>query len=68
MLLLLLCGTGQLFANTAKDAQQTVEQYRVDEMHAARFGLLPVQASNGRMMPVNTFLQKYCVNFIRQIG
>lgn len=55
MLLLLLCGTGQLFANTAKDAQQTVEQYRVDEKHAARFGLLPVQASNGRMMPVNTF-------------
>lgn len=37
------------------DARQMVEKYSVDEAHAARFGRLPVQASNGRMMPVNTF-------------
>lgn len=32
-----------------------VEKYFVNEAHAARFGQLPVQATNGRMMPVNTF-------------
>ncbi len=32
-----------------------VQQYAVSTEHAARFGALPIQASNGRMMPVNTF-------------
>ena len=32
-----------------------VQQYAVSPEHAERFGALPIQASNGRMMPVNTF-------------
>lgn len=40
---------------TGGNALQMVKKYSVNEAHAARFGLLPVQATNGRMMPVNTF-------------
>ena len=32
-----------------------VQKYAVSPEHAARFGALPVQSGNGRMMPVNTF-------------
>lgn len=32
-----------------------VKKYAVSPEHAAKFGALPVQAGNGRMIPVNTF-------------
>lgn len=32
-----------------------VRKYTVSPEHAAKFGALPVQAGNGRMIPVNTF-------------
>ena len=32
-----------------------IQKYAVSPEHAARFGALPIQAGNGRMMPVNTF-------------
>jgi cytochrome c-type biogenesis protein CcsB len=32
-----------------------IEKYAVDPAHAAAFGALPMQSSNGRMVPVNTF-------------
>lgn len=32
-----------------------VQQYRVNPEHAEKFGSLPIQSRNGRMMPVNTF-------------
>lgn len=48
----------------AIEALKIAEQYRIDEKHAARFGLMPVQSSDGRMKPVNTFssevLRKLC--------
>lgn len=34
---------------------EAVQKYAVDPGHAARFGELPLQAANGRMLPVNTF-------------
>lgn len=40
------------------DVSQTLEavqKYAVNPEHAASFGFLPMQASNGRMVPVNTF-------------
>lgn len=37
------------------DMQAVLQQMAVDKEHAARFGALPMQSYNGRMMPVNTF-------------
>lgn len=36
-------------------AMETVQNYKIASEHAAKFGALPVQSRNGRMMPVNTF-------------
>ena len=56
--LLLLC-VAFSWKLEANDKQYTmldvVQQYAVSPEHAERFGALPIQASNGRMMPVNTF-------------
>ena len=56
LLLLCLAFSWKLEAN---DKQYTmlnvVQQYAVSPEHAERFGALPIQASNGRLMPVNTF-------------
>lgn len=54
VLLLVLIGSIEMQGATY-DALQTVEKHRVSEEHAARWGLLPVQTSAGRMMPINTF-------------
>ena len=37
------------------DIQAIVQKYAVDEAHAAKWGALPVQLENGRMVPMNTF-------------
>ena len=37
------------------DLQAIVQKYAVDKAHAAKFGALPVQLENGRMVPLNTF-------------
>jgi cytochrome c-type biogenesis protein CcsB len=46
-------------AGTAKEEAspiwETVQEYAVDPAHAARFGAIPMQAYNGRIMPINTF-------------
>ncbi|MDO4756474.1 MAG: cytochrome c biogenesis protein CcsA [Parabacteroides sp.] len=34
---------------------ETVQKYKVSPEHAEKFGALPIQANNGRMMPINTF-------------
>ena len=34
---------------------ETVQKYKVTPEHAEKFGALPIQANNGRMMPINTF-------------
>ncbi|MDH6358352.1 cytochrome c biogenesis protein CcsA [Parabacteroides sp. PF5-9] len=34
---------------------EAVWKYTVNEVHAAQFGALPIQANNGRMLPINTF-------------
>ncbi|MDR1454195.1 MAG: cytochrome c biogenesis protein CcsA [Tannerella sp.] len=34
---------------------EAVQQHAVDPAHAKRFGALPLQSPNGRIMPVNTF-------------
>jgi cytochrome c-type biogenesis protein CcsB len=34
---------------------EAVQRHAVPEAHARRFGALPIQALNGRMIPVNTF-------------
>lgn len=34
---------------------ELVEQYKINEEHAARFGHLAMQSTNGRIIPVNTF-------------
>lgn len=55
-LLLFLTFPWQLWAEDKKyTMSDVVQQYAVSPEHAARFGALPIQASNGRMMPVNTF-------------
>lgn len=40
---------------SAASVWEAVQKYAVDPAHAARFGELPVQSGNGRMLPVNTF-------------
>ena len=47
------------FASEAKNDTdyllETVQKYKVTPEHAEKFGALPIQANNGRMMPINTF-------------
>ncbi|MDH6534489.1 cytochrome C biogenesis protein [Parabacteroides sp. 52] len=33
----------------------TIQKYAIEAEHAAKFSELPIQSSNGRMLPVNTF-------------
>lgn len=40
---------------SAASPTEAVLKYAVNPAHAEKFGSLPVQASNGRMIPVNTF-------------
>ncbi|WP_085536566.1 cytochrome c biogenesis protein CcsA [Massilibacteroides vaginae] len=55
-LLLLLTSTFQLNAqNDAASMTDAVLKYTISPEHAAKFGALPIQAVNGRMIPVNTF-------------
>ncbi len=39
----------------ASPVLDAIERYAVPATHAANFGALPIQLSNGRMVPVNTF-------------
>lgn len=39
----------------ASAMMQTVQHFSVSRVHAEKFGALPMQSGNGRMMPVNTF-------------
>ena len=41
-----------------------VQKYAVSPEHAARFGALPVQSGNGRMMPVNTFSSEFLLSLL----
>ena len=52
--LLLLCMFFPAYAGRS-DAVSIAERYKIDETHASKFGKLPVQAVNGRMMPFNTY-------------
>lgn len=57
VMLLILC-TLSLQAGAKEEASpllDAVQQYPISTAHAATFGALPIQAGNGRMMPVNTF-------------
>jgi cytochrome c-type biogenesis protein CcsB len=55
-LLLMWVATPQ--AKAAADTSpilEALQKYAVEPGHAARFGALPLQAYNGRIMPINTF-------------
>ncbi|MDD3063391.1 MAG: cytochrome c biogenesis protein CcsA [Massilibacteroides sp.] len=55
---LLLCCSAIFTANAKGNANPMVDavlKYAVVPEHAAKFGALPVQSGNGRMIPVNTF-------------
>jgi cytochrome c-type biogenesis protein CcsB len=59
-LLLLLLSAPVPFAagqekSTAAGMSETIQRLHIAPTHAERFGSLPVQTSNGRMAPVNTF-------------
>ncbi|MDF9828786.1 cytochrome c biogenesis protein CcsA [Parabacteroides sp. PF5-6] len=55
LLLLSLVGTVEAKVKIASPLLDAVQKYPVDEAHAFHFGSLPVQSSNGRMLPMNTF-------------
>ena len=57
VLLLLVCFSSTTKAIDAKHQplMNAIERYAVDPAHAAAFGALPMQSSNGRMVPMNTF-------------
>lgn len=57
LFLLLGCGGMSLEAKTkiSSPLLDAVQKYPINEEHALHFGSLPIQSSNGRMMPVNTF-------------
>ena len=42
-------------ASDKPDMKEVVLKYTINPEHAAKFGALPVQSINGRMVPVNTF-------------
>ena len=56
---ILLISTVFSFSTEAKNDTayllETVQKYKVTPEHAEKFGALPIQANNGRMMPINTF-------------
>lgn len=54
LVLLLPCMAFPSYAGST-DAVSIIERYRIDETHASKFGRLPVQSVNGRMMPINTY-------------
>lgn len=58
-IIFLLFMSGLSFSAEAKETSSpildTVQKYKVPEEHAAKFAALPIQSSNGRMLPVNTF-------------
>jgi cytochrome c-type biogenesis protein CcsB len=51
--LLLLAGSASFVK--AQTMSETVQNLRIAPQHAERFGSLPVQTANGRIVPVNTF-------------
>lgn len=56
MLLFMLTGAAYpALAAGSNEAENIVRKFAVSPQHAAHFGQLPVQAANGRMMPVNTY-------------
>jgi len=57
LLFLFLFSVSSLEAKTkiSSPLLDAVQKYPINEDHAAQFGSLPIQSSNGRMMPVNTF-------------
>ena len=55
-LIVLLCFSLTINAENGSNPMiDAVQKYAVNENHAEIFGALPVQSSNGRMIPVNTF-------------
>ncbi len=40
---------------TSSPMLEAIQKYTISTEHAAKFGALPVQSHNGRMMPVNTY-------------
>lgn len=56
LVFLLCCSSLQLTAQQSIEPMiDAVLKYTVTPEHAEKFGALPVQASNGRMIPINTF-------------
>jgi cytochrome c-type biogenesis protein CcsB len=55
--LLLLSASTSFVAGREKpvNMRETIQQLSIAPLHAELFGSLPVQTSNGRMVPVNTF-------------
>ena len=55
-LLVLLCFSLTTNAQSKENPMiEAVQKFAVSTEHADKFGALPVQSSNGRMIPVNTF-------------
>ena len=56
VLIALLCfSTNVVSAQKNMDMKAIVMQFQVSKKHAETFGALPIQAQNGRMIPMNTF-------------
>lgn len=54
-LLILFAASFSLKAGNTFPLPEVLQQYNIPAEHAALFGKLPMQATNGRMVPVNTF-------------
>lgn len=53
---LFLLTTNPIIANPGlSSVMDAVQKYTINTEHAAKFGALPIQSGNGRMLPVNTF-------------
>lgn len=55
LMLLLLCNSASIEATTTSPLLEALQRYAVPVEHAAKFGSIPIQSGNGRMLPVNTF-------------
>ncbi|WP_108821974.1 cytochrome c biogenesis protein CcsA [Dysgonomonas sp. Marseille-P4361] len=59
LLILLLCFSIPLSSLIGQNAEnhivEALQKNRVDKEHAAKFGALPMQATDGRIEPINTF-------------
>ncbi len=55
LIALFVLSPNELDAQENRDMKSIVMQFQVNKKHAERFGSLPVQAQNGRMIPMNTF-------------